>query len=283
MSFAKALRCRECGREYPIAPQHVCEFCFGPLEVVYDYEGMRKAVTRESIDRGPQSVWRYRDLLPCEGEPVDLQAGFTPLIRAKNLGEDLGLKNLYLKNDCANPTWSLQGPRRHRRGHQGARVRLHDPRLRLAPATWRTRSPPTPPAPAWRPSSSCRSDLEAGKLLGSKIYGANLVAVDGSYDDVNRLCAELGDKYKWAFVNINVRPYYSEGSKTLGYEVAEQLGWRAPDHCIVPLASGSLYGKIWKGLDELAKLWLIDSVHTKMSGCQAPGCSPIVTACEAGT
>ena len=127
------------------------------------------------------------------------------------------------------------------------------------------------------------SDLERGKLLGSKIYGANLVAVDGTYDDVNRLCSELGDKYPWAFVNINMRPYYAEGSKTLGYEVAEQLGWRAPDHCVVPLASGSLYGKIWKGLQELAKLWLIDSVQTKMSGAQARGCSPIVTAYEAGT
>ena len=127
------------------------------------------------------------------------------------------------------------------------------------------------------------SDLEAGKLLGSNIYGANLVAVDGSYDDVNRLCAELGDKYPWAFVNINFRPYYSEGSKTLGYEVAEQLGWRAPDHCIVPMASGSLYGKIWKGLHEFEDLGLIDDVQTRMSGCQATGCSPIVTAYDDDT
>ncbi len=282
MSFAKSLRCRECGREYPLTPSHVCEFCFGPLEVAYDYEAMRKAVSRESIERGPTSVWRYRDLLPCDGEPVDLQAGYTPLVRAHNLGEELGLKRLYLKNDCLNPTWSFKdrvvtvAATKAREfgfttlacastGNLANAVAAHAARAGLEAFVF------------------VPTDLEKGKLLGSSIYGANLVAVDGSYDDVNRLCSELGDKYGWAFVNINVRPYYSEGSKTLGFEVAEQLGWRAPDHCIVPLASGSLYGKIWKGLNELAKLWLIDSVQTKMSGCQAQGCSPIVTAWENGT
>ncbi|HEY7269640.1 MAG TPA: threonine synthase [Dehalococcoidia bacterium] len=282
MSFVKALKCRECGREYPIAPQHVCEFCFGPLEVAYDYEAMRKQVSRESIDRGPLSVWRYRDLLPCEGEPVDLQAGFTPLIRAQNLGEELGLKNLYIKNDCANPTWSFKD-RVVTVAATKAREFGYDT-LACASTGNLANSVSAHAARAGMDAYVfVPHDLEEGKLLGSKVYGANLVAVDGSYDDVNRLCAEIGDKYKWAFVNINVRPYYAEGSKTLGYEVAEQLGWRAPDHCVAPMASGSLYVKIRKGLDELAKLWLIDSVQTKMSGCQAQGCSPIVTAWEAGT
>ena len=282
MSFATALRCRECGREYPLTPSHVCEFCFGPLEVAYDYEAMRGVVTRESIQKGPASVWRYKDLLPCEGEPVDLQAGFTPLIRAHHLGEKLGLKRLYLKNDCANPTWSFKD-----RVVTVAATKAREFGFTTLACASTGNLANAVSAHAARAGMEAfvfvPSDLEAGKLLGSKIYGANLVAVDGSYDDVNRLCSELGDKYKWAFVNINVRPYYSEGSKTIAYEVAEQLGWRAPDHCIVPLASGSLYGKIWKGLNELAKLWLIDSVHTKMSGCQAEGCSPIITAYEAGT
>jgi threonine synthase len=282
MSYANALRCRECGREYPIAPSHVCEYCFGPLEVAYDYEAIRKAVSRESIERGPTSVWRYRDLLPCEGEPVDLQAGFTPLLRAQNLGEHLGLKRLYLKNDCGNPSWSFKD-----RVVTVAATKAREFGFTTLACASTGNLANAVSAHAARAGMDAfvfvPSDLEATKLLGSSIYGANLVAVDGSYDDVNRLCAELGDKYKWAFVNINVRPYYSEGSKTLAYEVAEQLGWRAPDHCVVPLASGSLYGKIWKGLNELAKLWLIDSVHTKMSGCQAQGCSPIITAYEAGT
>ena len=282
MSFAKALKCRECGREYPITPSHVCEFCFGPLEVSYDYEGMARAVTRQSIDRGPESLWRYADLLPCEGETVDLKAGFTPLLRAHNLGEVLGLKNLWIKNDCVNPTWSFKD-----RVVAVASTKAREFGFKTIACASTGNLANSVSAHAARAGMEafvfCPSDLEESKLLGSKVYGANLVTVDGSYDDVNRLCAELGDKYKWAFVNINVRPYYSEGSKTLGYEVAEQLGWKAPDHCIVPMASGSLYGKIWKGLNELAKLGLIDEVHTKMSGCQATGCSPIVTAYDAGT
>lgn len=282
-SFATALRCRECHRVYPLDPLYVCDFCFGPLEVVYDYEAMRKTVTRERIERGPLSVWRYADLLPCNAErAVDIQAGFTPLLRAERLGEELGLRHLYLKNDCANPTWSFKdrvvtvAATKAREfgfdtlacastGNLANSVSAHAARAGLEAFVF------------------IPSDLERGKVVGSAVYGATLVAVEGSYDDVNRLCSELAGKYPWAFVNVNMRPYYSEGSKTLGYEVAEQLGWRAPDHCVVPLASGSLYVKIWKGLQELAKLWLIDSVHTKMSGAQAAGCSPIVSAWEAGT
>jgi threonine synthase len=282
-SFATALRCRECHREFPLDPIYVCDFCFGPLEVAYDYEAMRKSVSRESIERGPLSVWRYADLLPCDAErAVDIQAGFTPLIRAQRLGEELGLRHLYLKNDCANPTWSFKdrvvtvAATKAREfgfdtlacastGNLANSVSAHAARAGLKAIVF------------------IPSDLERGKIVGSAIYGATLVAVDGSYDDVNRLCSELAGMYPWAFVNVNMRPYYAEGSKTLGYEVAEQLGWRAPDHCVVPMASGSLFVKIWKGLQELAKLGLIDDVHTKMSGAQAAGCSPIVTAWKAET
>ncbi|MEK7693770.1 MAG: threonine synthase, partial [Chloroflexota bacterium] len=283
MPYAKALRCRECGREYPLEPLHVCEFCFGPLEVAYDYEAMHRNVTRETIERGPHSVWRYADFLPADPEYiVDINAGFTPLVRAKNLGEHLGLKNLYIKNDCANPTWSFKD-----RVVTVAATKAREfgfTTLACASTGNLANSVAAHAASAGLDAYVfIPSDLERGKIIGSAIYGPTLVAVDGNYDDVNRLCSELADKYPWAFVNINMRPYYAEGSKTLGYEVAEQLGWRAPEHVVAPMASGSLYVKIWKGLQELAKLWLIDSVQTKMSGAQARGCSPIVTAYEDGT
>jgi len=283
MSYAKALHCRECGREYPLQPSHVCEFCFGPLEVTYDYDAQRKAVSRRSIESGPLSLWRYRDLLPCDADrAVDLNAGFTPLLRARNLGEALGLSQLYIKNDCTNPTWSFKD-----RVVAVASTKALEFGFDTLACASTGNLANSVAAHASRAGIKAYvfvpSDLESGKLVGSAVYGATLVAVDGSYDDVNRLCSELADKYPWAFVNINVRPYYSEGSKTLAYEVAEQLGWRAPDHCIVPMASGSLLTKIGKGLDEMAKLWLLDSVQTKISGAQALGCSPIVTAWQAGT
>jgi len=283
MSYAKALHCRECGREYPLQPSHVCEFCFGPLEVTYDYDAQRKAVSRWSIESGPLSLWRYRDLLPCDADrAVDLNAGFTPLLRARNLGEALGLSQLYIKNDCTNPTWSFKD-----RVVAVASTKALEFGFDTLACASTGNLANSVAAHASRAGIKAYvfvpSDLESGKLVGSAVYGATLVAVDGSYDDVNRLCSELADKYPWAFVNINVRPYYAEGSKTLAYEVAEQLGWRAPDHCIVPMASGSLLTKIGKGLDEMAKLWLVDSVQTKISGAQALGCSPIVTAWQAGT
>jgi len=227
-------------------------------------------------------VWRYKDLLPVEGEPVDLNAGFTPLLRAENLGQRLGLSNLWLKNDCANPTWSFKD-----RVVAVAATKAREMGFKTLACASTGNLANAVAAHAARAGMEAfvfvPSDLEAGKLLGSKIYGANLVAVDGSYDDVNRLCSELGGKYPWAFVNINVRPYYSEGSKTMAYEIAEQLGWQAPDHCIVPLASGSLYGKIYKGLKELTELGLIEEKRTRMSGCQADGCSPIITAWKNNT
>ena len=283
MSYAKALHCRECGREYPLQPSHVCEFCFGPLEVTYDYDAQRKAVSRQSIESGPISLWRYRDLLPCDADrAVDLNAGFTPLLRARNLGEALGLSQLYIKNDCTNPSWSFKD--RVVAVASTKALEFGFDTLACASTGNLANSVAAHAARAGiKAYVFVPSNLESGKLVGSAVYGATLVAVDGSYDDVNRLCSELADKYPWAFVNINVRPYYSEGSKTLAYEVAEQLGWRAPDHCIVPMASGSLLTKIGKGLDEMAKLWLLDSVQTKISGAQALGCSPIVTAWQAGT
>ena len=283
MPYARNLRCRECGREYPTEPSHVCEFCFGPLEVVYDYAAMHRNITRETIERGPASVWRYADLLPVDpAYAVDINAGMTPLIKAKNLGEHLGLRNLYIKNDCANPTWSFKD-----RVVAVAATKAREFGFDVLACASTGNLANSVAAHAARAGLDAYvfipSDLERGKIVGSSIYGATLIAVDGNYDDVNRLCSELADKYRWAFVNINMRPYYAEGSKTLGYEVAEQLGWRAPEHVVAPMASGSLYVKIWKGLQELSKLWLIDSVQTKMSGAQARGCSPIVSAYEEGT
>ena len=283
MSYMRALHCRECGREYEPGPFHVCEFCFGPLEVTYDYEGMRGKVTRKRIEVGPPTMWRYIDLLPIAGDdPIEMGTGFTPLLRAENLGRELGLDDLYLKNDCVNPTWSFKdrvvGVAVTRARELGFTTLACASTGNLANSVSAHAAKAGMDAIVFIPS-----DLEQSKILGSAIYAPTLVAVNGSYDDVNRLCSELAGRYPWAFVNINVRPYYAEGSKTLGYEVAEQLGWQAPDHCVVPMASGSLYTKIWKGLTELHRLGLIDEPHTRMSGAQAEGCSPIATAWTGGT
>ncbi len=283
MTFARALRCRECRREYPLAALHVCEFCFGPLEVDYDYAAIAQATSRGRIARGPDTMWRYVDFLPVDAESrIDLHAGFTPLVRSKNLAERLGLRELYIKNDTVNPTWSFKdrvvavASSRARElgfttlacastGNLANSVSAHAARAGLKAYVF------------------IPSDLEQGKVLGSAIYNPTLVAVDGNYDEVNRLCAELGDRYPWAFMNINVRPYYSEGSKTLGFETVEQLGWRVPDHCVAPIASGSLFTKIYKGFKEFAAVGLIDAVHTRMSGAQADGCSPVATAYREGS
>jgi threonine synthase len=283
VSFARALRCRECGREYPLEAIHVCEFCFGPLEVDYDYEGIRRSVSRESIARGPDSIWRYRDFLPCDADyAIDLGVGNTPLIRTENLGRHFGLRNLYIKNDTVNPTWSFKD-----RVVAVASTRARElgfTTLACASTGNLANSVAAHAAHAGLDAVVfIPSDLEQGKVIGSAIYSPTLVAVEGSYDDVNRLCAEVGDKYKWAFVNINVRPYYAEGSRTLGFEICEQLGWRAPDHAVVPMASGSLFTKVWKGMNELVKVGLLDDVHTVMHGAQAAGCSPIATAWMEGS
>ena len=278
MSFAKSLRCKECGRHYPLDPVHVCEFCFGPLEVFYDYDTLGRVLTRERIEAGPPTMWRYADLLPTDAETaVDIGTGYTPLIRSNNLARALGLNHLYLKNDCQNPTWSFKD-RVVSVATSVARTFEFDT---LACASTGNLANSVSAHAARAGMKACvfiPADLEQGKVIGSAVYGPTLVAVEGGYDEVNRLCSELGDKYPWAFVNINMRPYYSEGSKTLGYEVCEQLGWRAPDHCIVPLASGSLFTKIYKGIKELSWLGLVEWQGTRMSGAQALGCSPIYEA-----
>jgi len=280
MSFAKSLKCRECGRVYPLEPVHVCEFCFGPLEVSYDYDALARTLTRERIERGPPTIWRYADLLPADPDAaVDIGTGMTPLLRAANLGRLLGLRRLYIKNDCLNPTWSFKD-RVVAVASSVARQFEFDT-LACASTGNLANSVSAHAAKAgMKAIVFIPADLEQGKIIGSAVYGPTLVSVEGSYDEVNRLCSELSDKYPWAFVNINVRPYYAEGSKTLAYEVCEQLGWRAPDHCIVPLASGSLFTKIYKGIKELAWLGLVDWRHTRMTGAQAEGCSPIVEAWE---
>ena len=283
MTAAKSLRCRECHRDYPLEALHVCEFCFGPLEVAYDYEEIKRNVSRESIERGPASLWRYAAFLPVDHDAaIDIGAGFTPLIRAKNLGKALGLNNLWVKNDTVNPTWSFKD-RVVAVASSRARELGFDKLACASTGNLANSVSAHAAAAGMEAVVFIPHDLELGKVLGSSIYGPTLVKVRGNYDAVNRLCAELAGQYGWAFVNVNIRPYYSEGSKTLGYEVAEQLGWRAPDHCVVPIASGSLYVKIRKGLEELAKVGLIDEPKTRMSGAQATGCSPVAMAWEEGS
>ena len=283
MSFDRALRCRECGREYPLEPVFFCEFCFGPLEVDYDYEAIAAVMTHESVAAGPPTLWRYAPLLPCDPEyKVDLGTGFTPLLRAERLGEALGLDRLWLKNDTVNPTWSFKDrvvavaiARARQFGFEGIACASTGNLANSVAAHGASAGMDT--------FVFIPDDLEEGKVVGSAIYAPALVMVEGSYDDVNRMCTELSQDRSWAFVNINVRPYYAEGSRTLAYEVAEQLGWRAPGHCVVPMASGSLFTKVWKGFQELHTVGLIEEPSTRMSGAQARGCSPIATAYAEGT
>ena len=282
MSYVKALCCRKCGREYPPEPINLCDFCFSPLEVIYDYKSMAEAVTCESLSSGPASMWRYRDLLPVDGEVVDIGAGFTPLVKADNLGRELGVEQLYIKNDCLNPTYSFKdrvvsvaitkalefgfdSVACASTGNLAASVAAHAAKANVKAYVF------------------VPSDVEQSKLVGAAIYNPVLVTVDGSYDDVNHLCSRLVERFNWGFININLRPYYAEGSKTLAYEVAQQLGWRAPDCVVAPAASGLLFTRIWKGLDELSMLGLIKPLNTHMYLTQAAGCQPIVNAFEAGS
>ncbi len=283
MSFVLGLKCRECSREYPKEPLHVCEYCFGPLEVVYDYEGIGRVISRESIEAGPNSMWRYRPLLPIDGEPaVGLHVGMTPMIRTKRLGKALGLNNLYVKNDSANhPTWSFKD-----RVVSVAITKAREFGFEVVACASTGNLANSVAAMAAQAGLQSYifipADLEEGKVLGTLIYGANLIGVKGSYDDVNRLCSEIAANYHWAFVNINIRPYYGDGSKTYAYEVAEQLGWKAPDHMIVPVAGSSLITKVDKGFKELASLGLIPEAACKVYAAQATGCSPVTTAIKEG-
>lgn len=283
MGYVKGLKCRECGREYSVAPLYVCEFCFGPLEVVYDYQGIRKVLTRQVIGKRAQNLWRYRELLPIDGEPrVGLHSGFTPLLKAVSLARELGVRELYIKDDTVvHPTLSFKdrvvaialtkakefgfdtvacastGNLAHSVSAHGAKAGFH--RFIFIPAS-----------------------LEASKIVASLVYEPHLIAVDGNYDDVNRLCSEIANKYDWAFVNINIRPFYAEGSKTHGFEIIEQLGWNAPDNIVIPCASGSLLTKIWKSFKEFKEIGILNELHTKVFAAQATGCSPITAAIKQG-
>ncbi len=284
MSCVKGLKCRECGREYPKEPLYVCEYCFGPLEVDYDYEKIKKKLTKSEIESRPENLWRYKELMPIDGEPRDgLNSGFTPLIRAKNLGKALGVKELYIKDDSVNhPTLSFKD--------RVVAVALSKAKefgfktVACASTGNLANSVAAQAAVAnLKRYIFIPADLERGKVIGTLIYTPVLIAVEGNYDQVNRLCSEIATKYKWAFVNINIRPYYAEGSKTYGHEIAEQLGWKAPKHIVVPCAGGSLITKIWKGLKEFQALGLINKVGTKIHAAQATGCAPIITAIKEGS
>ncbi len=289
MSFVLGLSCRECGRAYPAEALHVCEWCFGPLQVTYDLEALREVVTRERIAGGPRNLWRYADLLPVDThEPPGLGAGFTPLVKAERLGAELGIGELYLKDDTRNPTGSFKD-----RVVSVALPKARELGFRVAACASTGNLANSVAAHAARLGMESvvliPHDLEAVKVLTTAVFGGQLLPIDGNYDDVNRLCSELADECPdWAFVNVNLRPYYSEGSKTLAFEVAEQLGWELPDHVVVPIASGSQLTKIDKGFSELVAIGLVGAgagaggAGVRISGAQAAGCSPVAAAFASG-
>jgi threonine synthase len=279
----KALKCRECGREYPLAATHVCEFDFGPLEVAYDYERIKKSLTKTAIQSRAKSMWRYRELLPVAGEPtVGAQVGFTPLVKADRLAKALGIRELWIKNDTVNyPTLSFKD--------RVVSVALSRSReLGFDTVACASTGNLANSVAANAASAGLKSyvfipsDLELGKVVNSLVYGANVIAIKGHYDEVNRLCAEIAGKFGWAFVNVNMRPYYAEGSKSMGFEIMEQLGWNIPQHTVVPMASGSLLTKIQKSYQEFTKLGLVSESKYSVHGAQATGCSPISVAQKAG-
>ena len=279
----RALKCRECGREYPLTATHVCEFDFGPLEVVYDYDRIKDSLTRTAIQSRSKSMWRYRELLPvADGPTVGLQVGFTPLVKASRLAKRLGIRELWIKNDTVNyPSLSFKD-----RVVSVALSRAKE--LGFTTVACASTGNLANSVAANAASAGLKafvfipSDLEQGKIVNSLIYGATVIGIKGHYDEVNRLCAEIAGKFGWAFVNVNMRPYYAEGSKSMGYEIAEQLSWHLPQHTIVPMASGSLLTKIHKSYQELSKLGLVPLSDYKIHGAQATGCSPISTAQKSG-
>ena len=283
MTYAKNLTCRECGETYPVQPLAVCELCFGPLEVSYDYDAVAANLSRDLIRQRSPSMWRYRELLPLDREPsVGLQVGYTPLLPARRLGAALGMADLWLKNDAVNfPSLSFKD--------RVVAVALSKAlEFELSVVGCASTGNLANAVAAQAASAGLESyilvpqDLEEPKLIGTACYGAHLVRVDGNYDEVNRLCSEIADERGWAFVNVNLRPFYAEGSKTVGYEIAEQLGWRLPQNVVVPMAGGSLIGKVKKAFDELTRLELVEPVSSRFFGAQATGCSPISSAVKAG-
>ncbi len=280
---ARGLRCKECGEEVPLGASYACEFCFGPLEVVYDLDYLREHVTRENIAAGPPNIWRYADLLPCApaNTQVGLPVGLTPLVPAPRLAARLGLGEVWVKNETANPTHSFKD-RVVSVALQKARELGYEVAACASTGNLAQSVSAHAAAAGMQSYVFVPADLESQKIIATGIYGCTLVAVDGTYDDVNRLCMELAADRPWAFVNVNVRPYYSEGSKTLAYETVEQMGWTLPDRCIVPIASGSLYTKIRRGFDELLELGLVEGAMPHMNGAQALGCGPVAAAYAAG-
>jgi threonine synthase len=281
--YMKALKCRECGREYPLTANHVCEFDFGPLEVVYDYERAGETFNRGALLSRPQTMWRYRELLPVAQDPtVGLEVGFTPLIKADRLANRLGIRQLWIKNDTVNyPTLSFKD-----RVVSVALSRARE--LGFTTVACASTGNLANSVAANAAAAGLKSyvfipaDLEEGKILNSLIYGANVIGIKGHYDEVNRLCAEIAGKFGWAFVNVNMRPYYAEGSKSMGFEIIEQLGWKIPAHTVVCMASGSLLTKIHKAYQEFIKLGLVTQTSYKIHGAQATGCNPISAAQKAG-
>jgi threonine synthase len=289
VSHVTALSCRECGRTFPLEALHVCDFCFGPLEAAYDYEAIAAELRREDIRSGPPTIWRYRALLPVdEARPVELGGGWTPLVRAERLAAELGLGELWLKDDTANPTGSFKD-----RVVSVALTKARQLGCKVAACASTGNLAASVAAHAARAGMTSvvivPRDLERAKVVMAAVYGGTVVAVDGTYDDVNRLCAELAAEHpSWGFANVNLRAYYAEGSKTLAFEIAEQLGWRAPDHVVVPVASGSQLTKVAKGFAELAEVGLLrgdgaGGPAVRISGAQAAGCSPVATAFADGS
>ena len=283
-SPTNGLRCRECGRLFGPEALYVCEWCFGPLEVVYDYDAVASRVSRARIAAGPPSIWRYADLLPADPVgAVDLGAGYTPLIRADRLAAELGLGELWLKDDTRNPTGSFKD-----RVTSVALTRARALGFKVAACASTGNLANSVAAHAARAGMECYvfvpADLERTKITTTAVFGARVVAIDGVYDEVNRLCAEIADERDdWAFVNINLRAYYAEGSKTLAFEIGEQLGWELPDHVVVPIASGSLLTKVDKGFGELGRVGLVDADRqVRISGAQAAGCAPVARALADG-
>ncbi len=279
MGFVESLKCKECGELYPKEPKHVCEMCFGPLEAVYNYDEIKKHISRKEIASRPQNIWRYKELLPLDSEPtLGTQVGYTPLVRARNLAEALGVSEIYVKNDAVcYPTLSFKD-----RVVSVALSKAKEFGFETigCASTGNLANSVSSISAAGNLKSFILipHDLEQSKILNTIVYGANLIGVRGAYDDVNRLCSEIADKYNWAFVNINMRPYYSEGSKSYAFEVMEQLGWKAPKHIVVPMASGSLLTKVWKAIKEFELLGIVEPQGSKIYGAQATGCSPISTA-----
>jgi threonine synthase len=279
MNFVTGLTCRICGRAYPAEPLSICDDCFGPLEVDYDYEAAKRALSHEVIAARPPTMWRYHELLPLDGAPrVGVESGFTPLLRARRLGEALGLRRLFIKDDSVSRP-SLSFKDRVVAVSISKALEFGFDTVGCASTGNLANSVAANAARAGvKAVIFIPADLEQAKIIGTKIYGAQVIGIRGNYDDVNRLCSEVADRYHWALVNVNLRPYYAEGSKTFGFEIAEQLGWRSPDAIVAPMAGGALLTKIHKGFKEFERIGLIPEYTTRLYGAQAGGCNPITAA-----